>query len=133
MKQSADLLTLSNKMLNLVEQLHVVLQQLDKMIALASLSACQMFSVPGFLSAQQTKRFGRPLIRAALFFVLLGLISFSQWHLVCVENRSCSCVTLKGRDGGKRSAEALAAESGVVTLEISILKASQPLHRGCNG
>lgn len=113
------------------------------MITLAS--ACQMFSVltNGLSEHTAHQHFGRPLVRAALlsfFAFLLGLISFSQWHLVCVDNHDCSlggiCVALKDR-GGKCSV-ATAAESGVVTLEISILKGPQwtgvehtpPVNRG---
>lgn len=70
-----------------------------------------MFSVltNGLSEHTAHQHFGRPLVRAALlsfFAFLLGLISFSQWHLVCVDNHDCSlggiCVALKDR-GGKCS------------------------------
>lgn len=112
------------------------------MITLAS--ACQMFSVltHGLSEPTAHQHLGRPLVRAALFFFLPSSLAWSHFlsGLVCVDNHNCSlggiCVAPKDR-GGKCSA-ATAAESGVVTLEISILKGPQwtgvehtpPVNRG---
>lgn len=57
------------------------------MIVLAS--ACQMFSALtlGFSEHAAKQHFREGLLFKQLFFTfLLGLISFSQWHLVCVDN-----------------------------------------------
>lgn len=87
MKHTAVLLTPSYKMLNLLEQLGVIVQQAGRTAAQTPQPAPQMFSVYSERTAKQ--HFGMPLIQAALLILLLVLISFSQWHLLCAENRSC--------------------------------------------
>lgn len=78
-------------MLNLVEQLHAAAAWQDDR---SGLSAClsDVFCVNAGLSQRTaSQHFGRPLVQTGFFScLLLGLISFSQWHLVCVDNHSCS-------------------------------------------
>lgn len=56
-------------MLNLVKQLHVILQKAGSMMAQTSLPACQMFSVLmlSFLSPQQTNTLGGLSFKLLLF------------------------------------------------------------------